>query len=892
MGYTYRLVKGAPLTHEEYDDNFYEVDTQHDAVIAARDLAEQWAEEDEDVEVEAGKYSAKHHALKAAEDVASITTELAEAEAARDAAEGFRDEAEGFRDTAEGYKDAAGISETNAESFAEVSENYAITPEDTEIAPGVYSALHYAAKAEEAELNAESAETGAVSAQGDAETARDKAESWAEEPHGDEVEPGSYSSLHYAVQSASYATTALGAAGDAEDWAEEDEDVEVEAGKYSAKHHAAKAEESATSSESSANLAEDWAEEDEDVEVEAGKYSAKHHAAKADASATAASTSESNASDSAALAEDWAEEAEDVEVEAGKYSAKHHSHKAEDSAIAASNFADNAESWALDAEEAYEDTVGLEIAIIGDSLSAPLMLNKTWGQQLADFCNQAGLRCTVRNWATASHTFYLARTEDVHEGGTRTQVEQCIAHGADIVFVALGINDTVYANTRTENQIIQDAKDVYDDLHAGLPSANIVLVREDPYDTETHGLSPAALDNEDVVPYSHEPVTMNGEDCYANTSDFLTQSISGGNLALHQMWGAVIDDIDGYYDDVVTASMWKFARLGCIIDDYHLDFWGHQLWAFSVLKWLKDNNGVDDNVLDLDLYNTANSAYIDVDDLWTAASTTPANAAHYARYHDLNIHQRMSSWMFKQRGFSCSITPNYARPDHLLTVVMKDAAPDEVVYYAWDAANLASTSRDTTAEGNYSFSFKPHDLGVNTSPGNHTVVFAIENADGSFDAYKETVELFAVPTPALTMGDAFFLRTDTGTQTIANANTFEDINWDTSIESDGDDTATLFTAPVDGIYTFTINLRHDITASTTFYGVGLVINKGDPGAIYHFLPHDGPGAVDYDHISDTHVIKLDADDEVSCCFYQAADDGIELDLENSSYSGYLIRNLE
>lgn len=34
---------------------------------AARDKAQQWAEEDEDTEVEAGQYSAKHHAAKAAQ---------------------------------------------------------------------------------------------------------------------------------------------------------------------------------------------------------------------------------------------------------------------------------------------------------------------------------------------------------------------------------------------------------------------------------------------------------------------------------------------------------------------------------------------------------------------------------------------------------------------------------------------------------------------------------------------------------------------------------------------------------------------------------------------------------------------------------------------------------
>lgn len=52
----------------------------------ARDLAEQWADEDEDVEVETGQYSAKHHALKADGSRAASETARAGAEAARDLA--------------------------------------------------------------------------------------------------------------------------------------------------------------------------------------------------------------------------------------------------------------------------------------------------------------------------------------------------------------------------------------------------------------------------------------------------------------------------------------------------------------------------------------------------------------------------------------------------------------------------------------------------------------------------------------------------------------------------------------------------------------------------------------------------------------------------------------
>jgi hypothetical protein len=64
MAYTYRLVKGQPLTHAEHDDNFYEVDSQYNATLDAKAMAEKWAENPEDIEVTTGKYSALHWAAK------------------------------------------------------------------------------------------------------------------------------------------------------------------------------------------------------------------------------------------------------------------------------------------------------------------------------------------------------------------------------------------------------------------------------------------------------------------------------------------------------------------------------------------------------------------------------------------------------------------------------------------------------------------------------------------------------------------------------------------------------------------------------------------------------------------------------------------------------------
>ncbi|WP_208738190.1 tail fiber protein [Oceanidesulfovibrio marinus] len=75
-------------------------------------LAEDWAVEDEDVEVQPGQYSAKHHALKAAASAS-----------------------------------AASLSEANASASEDKAQEWAENPEDSEVEAGQYSAKHYALKA-------------------------------------------------------------------------------------------------------------------------------------------------------------------------------------------------------------------------------------------------------------------------------------------------------------------------------------------------------------------------------------------------------------------------------------------------------------------------------------------------------------------------------------------------------------------------------------------------------------------------------------------------------------------------------------------------------------------------------------------------------------------------
>ena len=189
------------------------------------DLAEDWAEEDEDTEVTPGSYSALHHAAKAGASSTAAANAQTAAETAQTAAETAETGAETARAGAEAAETGAQAAQTAAET---------------------------------AQTGAETARTGAETAETDAETARDKAQDWAETPEDTEVETGAYSALHHAAKSEASATAAAG--------------------------HEGNAAASASAAAASSSLAQDWAESDT-APGGAGTQSAKTWADEAQVSA-------------------------------------------------------------------------------------------------------------------------------------------------------------------------------------------------------------------------------------------------------------------------------------------------------------------------------------------------------------------------------------------------------------------------------------------------------------------------------------------------------------------------------------------------------------------------------------------------------------------------------
>jgi len=155
--------RDAAYNHEQ-DALAFRNDAQTAEANATDDAgeAERWATEAEDTTVtddegtDTGKYSAFHHAQKAAADASTAntaasdaTTAKNDAQDARDTSETYRDEAETARDAALGFKTDAADSEITAERWANEAEDTTVVDASTGSDTGEYSAYHWAQKSQQ-----------------------------------------------------------------------------------------------------------------------------------------------------------------------------------------------------------------------------------------------------------------------------------------------------------------------------------------------------------------------------------------------------------------------------------------------------------------------------------------------------------------------------------------------------------------------------------------------------------------------------------------------------------------------------------------------------------------------------------------------------------------------
>lgn len=201
------------------------------AAAASEDKAEKWAENPEDVPVETGKYSAKHHAIKAIASAAAAHASEVNAASSESNAASFAITAGNAKNDAVTAKDAAvqakndSISAKNiAIQAKENSEAYALgTRGGVPVGSGdpTYqnNSKYYSEQAGNSANAASGSANAAATSKTGADAAKDKAEKWANENKDVPVDSGKFSAKHFAEYSQDYANISKGHAEDAEAFA-------------------------------------------------------------------------------------------------------------------------------------------------------------------------------------------------------------------------------------------------------------------------------------------------------------------------------------------------------------------------------------------------------------------------------------------------------------------------------------------------------------------------------------------------------------------------------------------------------------------------------------------------------------------------------------------------
>ena len=291
---------------------------KNDATASAS-LAQKWADNPENSAVTTGKYSAKHHAIKAAASQADVTTRQADVTAKHSNVITLEQQTQAAKTAAQTSEANAKASEVSADGSAKGAATSASSAAASKTAADAAKAAAESARtaAQTAETNAASSATASASSAAASSASAASAKDWAEKTSG-AVTGTQYSAKHHAQQAAASAADATTKQSDvitrqadvitrqADVVARQSNVVSLEASAASSKTAAAnsatsaanKAMEAANSATASANSASNalssegkakkWAEGDVGIEVETGAFSAKHHAAKAQESATLA----------------------------------------------------------------------------------------------------------------------------------------------------------------------------------------------------------------------------------------------------------------------------------------------------------------------------------------------------------------------------------------------------------------------------------------------------------------------------------------------------------------------------------------------------------------------------------------------------------------------------
>lgn len=223
------------LRKEAFDDVVNDIDAALTLANSHKNKASEWAENDEDSPVEPGQFSAKHHALKAAVSAGTASSASSSASDSASNASGsallsqqWANEDEDVEVSAGefsskhyslkafAYKTAAENAETNASAYASAAldhrnkaQLWSEEAEDVEVEAGEYSSYHWSRKSLAFSNTSSTQASNASTSASNAYNSELKAQKWAEEAEDTEVEPGKYSALHWALKAEAEASLAI-----------------------------------------------------------------------------------------------------------------------------------------------------------------------------------------------------------------------------------------------------------------------------------------------------------------------------------------------------------------------------------------------------------------------------------------------------------------------------------------------------------------------------------------------------------------------------------------------------------------------------------------------------------------------------------------------------------
>ncbi|MEW8189953.1 MAG: hypothetical protein AB2766_11670 [Candidatus Thiodiazotropha endolucinida] len=226
------------------------------------------------------------------------------------------------------------------------------------------------------------------------------------------------------------------------------------------------------------------------------------------------------------------------------------------------------------------------IAVLGASETV-FPWTETWVDHARKAFAAEGIGIDIFHTGAGAITHRIALdTPDTLTGQTRVQLTNAVS--ADIIIVELGINDAILeVGGRTQQEMIDDAKELYANLLAANSGAVICYSRIVPYDEERHGgLPTSSIKKKHCVPFLHGYSTKAGETT-SRTSEYseLDQVLSSASQTLLDNWKALdaaIQELEGVV--VINTNYFRPARLGLTSHDrVHPNSPGH--WFIMSRIW-------------------------------------------------------------------------------------------------------------------------------------------------------------------------------------------------------------------------------------------------------------------------------------------------------------------